>query len=104
MLVLTAGLTRSPRSTAFLASRPAPTITVGFEVFVQLVMAAITTDPSPTSVRVSPNSTSTARRAGATATAVPPDPPLEADPTPDACGKALWKLAGTSGRGTRSCG
>ena len=34
--VLTHGLTFSPRSTAFLASRPAPSITDGFEVFVQL--------------------------------------------------------------------
>src|SRR5437773_9255118 len=35
-----------PFSTAFLASRPAATITEGFEVLVQLVMAAITTEPS----------------------------------------------------------
>ena len=35
----------SPRSTAFRASRPAPTITDGFDVFVQLVIAAITTSP-----------------------------------------------------------
>ena len=35
----------SPFSTAFLASRPAATITDGFEVLVQLVMAAITTEP-----------------------------------------------------------
>ena len=44
--VLTHGLERSPRSTAFLASRPAATMTWGFDVFVQLVMAAITTSPS----------------------------------------------------------
>ena len=47
-LVFTLGSTRSPASTAFLATRPAPTITVGFEVLVQLVIAAITTAPSPT--------------------------------------------------------
>ncbi len=35
----------SPFSTAFLASRPAATITDGFEVLVQLVIAAITTEP-----------------------------------------------------------
>ena len=35
----------SPRSTAFLASRPAAIITLGFDVFVQLVIAAITTEP-----------------------------------------------------------
>ncbi len=45
-LVLTFGLTVSPRSTAFFARSPAPTITLGLEVFVQLVMAAITTSPS----------------------------------------------------------
>ena len=44
-LVFTHGFVRSPRSTAFFASRPAPIITLGFEVFVQLVMAAMTTDP-----------------------------------------------------------
>src|SRR6185312_3603672 len=44
-LVFTQGLLLSPFSTAFLASRPAPTMTDGFEVFVQLVMAAITTAP-----------------------------------------------------------
>src|SRR5580658_9983476 len=44
--VLTQGLDRSPRATAFLASRPAATRTWGFEVLVQLVMAAMTTSPS----------------------------------------------------------
>ena len=37
---------RRPRSTAFFASRPAATMTCGLEVFVQLVMAAMTTSPS----------------------------------------------------------
>ena len=41
--VFTHGLTVRPRSTAFLASRPAAIMTAGFDVFVQLVMAAITT-------------------------------------------------------------
>src|SRR5579863_9442925 len=44
-LVFTQGLLLSPFSTAFLASSPAPTITDGFDVFVQLVIAAITTAP-----------------------------------------------------------
>ncbi len=35
---------RGPRSTAFFASSPAATMTDGLEVFVQLVIAAITTD------------------------------------------------------------
>ena len=44
-LVFTHGLRVRPRSTAFFASRPAPIITLGFDVFVQLVIAAITTAP-----------------------------------------------------------
>ena len=44
-LVLTVGPTVRPRATALRASRPAPTITVGLEVLVQLVMAAMATDP-----------------------------------------------------------
>jgi len=52
--VLTHGLTRKPFSTAFFASSPAATITEGFEVFVQLVIAAITTEPS-LSVAFSPS-------------------------------------------------
>src|SRR5712691_3781669 len=44
-LVLTVGLTESPRSTACLASRPAATITEGLEVLVQLVIAAMATEP-----------------------------------------------------------
>jgi hypothetical protein len=44
-LDFTHGLRVSPRSTAFFASRPAPTITAGFEVFVHEVIAAMTTAP-----------------------------------------------------------
>ena len=44
---MTYGLTVSPCSTAFLASRPAASMTDGLLVFVQLVMAAITTAPWP---------------------------------------------------------
>ena len=44
-LVLMYDLTLSPRSTAFFANSPAPSITDGLLVFVQLVMAAITTEP-----------------------------------------------------------
>jgi len=60
----THGRVRSPFSTAFFATRPAPIITEGLEVFVQLVMAAITTEPwctSPPSSRLTPGS-----RAGST--------------------------------------
>ena len=41
----TIGLTLRPRSTAFFASKPAASMTLGFEVFVQLVMAAMSTEP-----------------------------------------------------------
>src|SRR5690554_4514286 len=43
--VFTHGWVVSPSSTAFLASNPAASITLGFEVLVQEVMAAITTSP-----------------------------------------------------------
>ena len=46
-LVLTYFGTRSPRSAAFLANRPAASMTEGLLVFVQLVIAAITTAPCP---------------------------------------------------------
>jgi len=41
--VLTQGFTLRPRFTALRATSPAASITLGFEVLVQLVMAAITT-------------------------------------------------------------
>src|SRR3954468_15569766 len=44
-LVFTHGCRVRPRSNAFFASSPAPIITLGFEVLVQLVIAAITTEP-----------------------------------------------------------
>ncbi|MCY1439267.1 hypothetical protein D9M71_554980 [compost metagenome] len=44
--LFTQGLRCRPRSTAFFASRPAAIITLGLEVLVQEVMAAITTAPS----------------------------------------------------------
>src|SRR5258705_11267793 len=44
-LVLTHGFDFSPRRAAFRARRPAPIITLGFDVFVQLVIASTTTAP-----------------------------------------------------------
>ena len=41
------GFTFSPRATALRASKPAPIITEGFDVLVQLVIAAIAISPSP---------------------------------------------------------
>jgi hypothetical protein len=43
--VFTHGFVSNPFSTAFFARRADPSITDGLEVLVQLVMAAITTDP-----------------------------------------------------------
>ena len=43
--VFTHGFRVRPFSTALRASRPAPTMTLGLEVLVQLVIAAITTRP-----------------------------------------------------------
>src|SRR5436190_14096072 len=47
--VFTHGLTVSPAAAALRASRPAPISTLGFEVLVQEVIAAITTSPWPRS-------------------------------------------------------
>src|SRR5260370_23771022 len=47
--VLTQGLGLSPFSLAFLADSPAPTITLGLEVLVHEVIAAMTTSPLPRS-------------------------------------------------------
>src|SRR5436309_12526379 len=44
-LLFTHGLRVRPGSMAIFATRPAPIMTLGFDVFVQLVMAAITTAP-----------------------------------------------------------
>ena len=43
--VLTHGFLSNPRSLAFFATRPAAIITLGLDVFVQDVIAAITTSP-----------------------------------------------------------
>src|SRR6266581_2100033 len=51
-VVFTHGLRSSPASTAFFASSAAPTMTDGLEVLVQDVIAAITTEPWSTDVRV----------------------------------------------------
>ena len=45
--VFTQGRGRSPRCTARRATSPAATMPAGFDVFVQLVIAAMTMSPSP---------------------------------------------------------
>src|SRR5688572_32871196 len=61
-LVFTHGFTLRPRLTALRARRPAPIMTLGFEVFVQLVIAATTTEPcaSPSMPGTVPSSAATA--------------------------------------------
>src|SRR5258707_7186807 len=66
--VLTRGETLKPRATAFRARRPAPTITVGFEVFVHDVIAAIATEPVRIDARCPSSSTSTAGYSSSPAT------------------------------------
>src|SRR5271166_6778012 len=69
--VLTHGLTDKPASTALRASSPAATRTWGLEVFVQLVMAAITTSPSVSSPAGSERGAETGARPRASRKAVP---------------------------------
>ncbi len=53
--VLTQGLAVSPKARALRASSPAATSTAGFEVLVQLVIAAMSTAPSLISTLPSPS-------------------------------------------------
>ncbi len=89
-LVFTQGFTRSPRATAFRASRPAPSMTAGFDVFVQLVMAAITTAPWPI-VAVPPRTSTGIVFAGSTL-------PVKYSP------RAFCQDVFICASGTRSCG
>src|ERR1051325_2984908 len=101
-LVFTQGFEVSPRSTAFFASRPAATITEGFEVLVQLVIAAITTHPfstfasclacTATVARPSIGPPSSVRREIASGSGLGP------------ALKTVLKLFHTLGSATRSCG
>ncbi len=86
-LVFTQGLRVRPFSTAFLARRPAAMRTLGFDVFVQLVMAAMTTEPCVRSAILP--STVTVTGLAAFAFILP---------------SAAWKLAFDSVSFTRSCG
>ena len=73
--VLTHGLTLRPFWTALRARMPAPSITDGFDVLVQLVIAAITTCPWSSSVSVPSASVTGVRAIVRSATWVPPVPP-----------------------------
>ncbi len=89
-LVFTHGFVVRPFSSAFFATRPAPIITLGFDVFVQLVIAAMTTEPCSNCV--------------STATAAPP-PPAATFFTPFcSSGSAAANDVCAFDRATRSCG
>src|SRR2546430_7486088 len=118
-LVFTHGCDWRPRSTAFLATSPAAIMTDGFEVLVQLVIAAMTTEPCR-SLQSTPSSfRSTCVRRGGAATAVPPPngwPPSASQWLRTSLGGAMGEVGltrlgrasrnarPTARSGTRSCG
>src|SRR3982750_4750885 len=82
-VVFTHGLVVRPRSTAFFASRAAPIMTCGLDVFVHEVMAAITTWPWAENVSVPSSMTTGVRFVARSGAALPvtaacglPDAPL----------------------------
>ena len=89
---MTQGLVVRPRSAAFLASRPAATITEGFEVLVQEVIAAITTEPWVRSKVSPPRVTDTVESWSSAPMALRISP------------RAAAKAVGMSARATRSWG
>src|SRR5689334_5011653 len=104
-LVFTQGWERSPRSTAFLARMPDAIITAGFDVFVQLVMAAMATDPWPNSTFVPSKVTKTLVSEEGAAVATPEVTEVAAfffdsNITGKACRQTFWE----SFKVTRSCG
>src|ERR687897_2704744 len=76
--VLTHGFAVRPRSAALRASSPAPIITLGFDVLVHEVIAAITTWPWSSSVSVPSASVSGTCVETRSATCTPPVPEAEA--------------------------
>jgi hypothetical protein len=85
MVVFTHGWRRSPLARAFRATSPAPIMTDGLDVFVQLVMAAMTMEPSDRSNR-SPSYWTSATVTTSRATAVPvagelPPSPAQREPS-----------------------
>src|SRR6185503_6209027 len=106
-LVFTHGFTLSPRFTALRASKPAPIMTLGFDVLVQLVIAATTTDPWSSPSRPGATSVATATAAGCAA-----GEPISPGFSGTALGlrsvnmtsSACWNLYFDCRSDTRSCG
>src|SRR5690606_11876551 len=103
---LTQGRRCSPFSMALRASSPAAIITLGLEVLVQEVMAAMTTEPLRSTWDWPPRVTLASLTLPPTA--VPPPPSLSSRATSPAgfscIASSSSKAAGTPGRGTRSWG
>ena len=99
---MTYGFTVSPSSTAFLARSAAATITDGFEVFVQLVMAAMTTQPFSTLASCLACTATVARPSTGPPSSVSRDIASGSGLGPGL--KTVLKLLHTSGSDTRSCG
>src|SRR2546428_10555090 len=115
-LVFTHGCDLRPFSTAFFATRPAAIITDGFDVLVQLVIAAVTTD-AWRSLQCTPagwRSTWVRCRGGVSAAVATCPPAASQGPEFTAgaigdegltrAGSASWKFRGRSRSDTRSCG
>ena len=107
MLVFTQGWTSIPSARAFFAISPAPTMTDGLDVLVQLVIAATTIVPSPIST-VRPSISILTALGVRAATAVPPPvsapPPLSENPLGTRPGRSRAKAGRTLVRSIRSCG
>src|SRR5258706_3306751 len=108
-LLLTHGFRINPRSTAFLATRPAPIITLGFEVFVQLVIAAMTTAPWSSSASAGSKTATPDCATAPVALATPCRAPPASDDFAGFCatcivGSATWNAALAFLSDTRSCG
>ena len=111
--VFTHGFDSSPASTARFASSPAASITVGFDVFVQLVIAAITTEPCRTTPWFSGTGSSdpgSTRSSVSTATVgLPPSSRRRPTSVGSGSGSSRSRKASTNedhtcGSATRSCG
>src|ERR1700730_8479755 len=88
-VVFTHGLRFRPRSTAFLASSAAPIITVGLDVLVQDVIAAMATAPWSSS-NVLPSSVTVVGRLGR-----PPEPLAAEEAGESLAGKDSWDASST---------
>ena len=100
--VFTHGLRSRPRSTALRASSPAPIITDGFDVLVQLVIAAITTRPWSSSTSSPSSSFTMIGSASCSAIAARLSPSPRGSNTRGRPASPSWSSAGGSEAGNDS--